>query len=152
MSKTLIQDVVTLIKEGWRPYNAEPDAAVYNNLRCGYVLRGRNKSRPYWFVRADVFLCLGCAARCMLKHPVGFPPPLPIKYSTVPPAEPFVLTPQELLARRELLTVQQAAYCLNVSVRKIYGYIAEGRLTRLKDLPVRVRAAEVRDLCQDFDE
>lgn len=70
----------------------------------------------------------------------------------MPPAEPFVLTPQELLARRELLTVQQAAYCLNVSVRKIYDYIAEGRLTRLKDLPVRVRAAEVRDLCQDFDE
>ena len=57
-----------------------------------------------------------------------------------------------MLARHELLNVRQAAYCLNVSERTIYDYIAEGRLVRLKENPVRVRAREVRELCRNFDE
>lgn len=152
MARTLIQDVVTLIKEGWRPYNAEPDHSVYQRLGCAFVLRGRNRRKPYWFVREDVFCCVGCGARCSLKRPEGFPPPLPIRYTALPPGQPYTLTPQEMLSRRNLLTVKQAAYCLNISERQVYDLIAEGKLVRLKDAPVRVRVDEVRALCTDFDE
>ena len=152
MARTLIQDVVTLIKEGWRPYNAEPDHSVYQRLGCAFVLRGRNRRKPYWFVREDVFCCVGCGARCSLKRPEGFPPPLPIRYSNVPYDQPFTLSPQEIMSRFDLLNVRQAAYCLNISERKIYDYIAEGRLVRLKENPVRVRTQEVKELCSNFDE
>ena len=57
-----------------------------------------------------------------------------------------------MLARYDILTVRQAAYVLNVSERRVYDYIAEGKLIKLKDTPVRVRADEVRALRKDFDE
>lgn len=149
--KTLVQDVVTLTRAGWRPYNAEPEASVYQRLGCSYSLGGR-RNKPYWFVRDDVFLCVGCGSRCLLKRPSGFPPPLPIRYSAVPQDQPYSLSPQEMLARHDILNVRQAAYCLNVSERRIYEYIAEGKLIRLKENPVRVRSKEVKELRSDFDE
>ena len=48
-----------LTREGWRPYDAEPDRSVYERLGCPHFLRGRRK--PFWFVRDDVFCCIGCA-------------------------------------------------------------------------------------------
>lgn len=150
MSRTRIQEIVTLTREGWRPYDAEPERSVYEKLGCPYFLCRRHK--PFWFVRGDVFCCIGCADHCTLKRPAGFPLPLPIRYSGVPPVRPYTLTPQEMLARRNLLNVKQAAYCLNVSERTVYNYIAEGRLVRLRDNPVRIRVDEVRELCKDFDE
>ena len=144
-------EIVTLTKEGWRPYNAEPDRSVYEKLGCNHALRG-SRRKPFWFVKDDVFCCIGCADHCVLKRPAGFPLPLPIRYAVVPPDQPFTLTPLEMLARHDILNVRQAAYCLNVSERQIYDYIAEGRLVKLKDNPVRVRAAEVNALRKDFDE
>ncbi len=149
--RTRILEIVTLIKEGWRPYNAEPARSVYEKLGCKHAVKG-DKSSPFWFVRGDVFCCIGCATHCTLKRPEGFPLPLPIKYSVVPVDQPYTLTPQEMLARHDLLTVRQAAYCLNVSERQIYDNIAEGKLVKLKDKPVRVRATEVKELRRDFDE
>ena len=87
-----------------------------------------------------------------LKRPAGFPLPLPIRYPGVPPVRPYTLTPQEMVDRHDLLNVRQAAYCLNVSERTIYDYIAEGKLVRLKENPVRVRSKEVKELRGDFDE
>ena len=130
--RTRILEIVTLTKEGWRPYNAEPDRSVYEKLGCNHALRG-SRRKPFWFVKDDVL-------------------PLPIRYAVVPPDQPFTLTPLEMLARHDILNVRQAAYCLNVSERQIYDYIAEGRLVKLKDNPVRVRAAEVNALRKDFDE
>ena len=150
MSKTLIQDVVTLVKEGWRPYRAEPSMIVYEKLGCP-LASGNRRRKPYWFVREDVFLCVGCGSRCLLKRPEGFPLPLPIRYSR-PVDQPFLLTPQEMVVRHDILNVRQAAYCLNVSERTIYDYIAEGKLIRLKENPVRVRSKEVKELRGDFDE
>lgn len=149
--RKLIQDIVTLTKEGWRPYDAEPDRSVYEKLGCTHVLRWQ-KRKPSWFVRGDVFCCIGCADHCTLKRPAGFPLPLPIRYSVVPPDQPYTLTPLEMLARHDILTVRQAAYCLNISERQVYDYIAEGKLVKLKDAPVRVRADEVKALRKDFDE
>lgn len=147
MSRSRILDVVSLIKEGWRPYQAKPDVRVYERLGCRL-----EKRQPLWFVRGDIYCCVGCSAHCCLQRPAGFPLPLPIRYRHLPHEEPFLLTPQELMARRNLLTVKQAAYCLNVSERQVYNYIAEGKLIRLKETPVRVRVDEVRALCTDFDE
>ena len=149
--RTRILEIVTLTKEGWRPYNAEPDRSVYEKLGCNHALRG-SRRKPFWFVKDDVFCCIGCADHWVLERPAGFPLPLPIRYAVVPPDQPFTLTPLEMLARHDILNVRQAAYCLNVSERQIYDYIAEGRLVKLKDNPVRVRAAEVNALRKDFDE
>ena len=57
-----------------------------------------------------------------------------------------------MLARHDRLNVKQAAYCLNVSERTVYDYIAEGRLIRLKGNPIRIRAKEVREMRENFDE
>lgn len=148
MSKTLIQDIVTLTKEGWRPYNAQPEGFVYERLRCRPFLRGK---KGYWFVRGDVFLCVGCAARCCLNRPNGFPAPLPIKYEYTPET-PYTLTPVEMAHRLDLLRVPQAAYCLNISERLVYDWIACGKLIKVKDEPIRVRAKEIRELQGSFDE
>lgn len=151
MTRARILEIVTLTREGWRPYDAEPEHRVYEKIGCEYVLRG-NRHRPFWFVRGDVFCCIGCPNHCTLKRPAGFPLPLPIRYSRVPEETPYFLTPREMLERHDLLNVRQAAYCLNVSERTIYNYIADGRLIRLKESPVRVRAKEVKELRNNFDE
>ena len=151
MTRSRIQAIVMLTKEGWRPYDAEPERSVYERLGCNPVLRGHRR-RPFWFVREDVFCCVGCTAYCTLKRPAGFPLPLPIRYSRAPSDQPYSLTPQEMVNRHDLLNVRQAAYCLNVSERTIYDYIAEGKLIRLKENPVRVRSKEVKELRGNFDE
>lgn len=68
--RTRIQEIVTLTKEGWRPYDAEPDRSVYEKLGCNHALRGQ-KRKPFWFVRDDVFCCIGCADHCTLKRPAA---------------------------------------------------------------------------------
>lgn len=151
MSRTKIMDIVTLTRNGWRPYNAKPDQKVYEALGCELALNGR-KDKPFWFVRDDVFCCVGCAAHCTLKRPAGFPLPLPINYPQRPPEQGYYLTPLEMLERHDLLNAKQAAYCLNVSERTIYNLIAEGKLVRLRENPVRVRSSEVKALREDFDE
>lgn len=151
MSLSRIMDIVMLTRAGWRPYNAVPDMSVYEKLGCDAVLGGR-KHRPIWFVRDDVFCCVGCEAHCTLKRPTGFPLPLPIKYPQMPPDQGYYLTPLEMLERHDLLNAKQAAYCLNVSERTIYNLIAEGKLVRLRENPVRVRSSEVKALREDFDE
>lgn len=149
MSRTLIQDVVSLTKAGWRPYNAQPDRSVYEKLGCDAVLRGK---KPLWFVREDVFCCIGCAARCCLTRPAGFPLPLPLQIRYAQPEHPYTLTPAEMVERKGLLTVKEASYCLNVSERQVYDWLAEGRLVQLKMRPIRVRATEVKAMMSDFDE
>ncbi len=66
--------------------------------------------------------------------------------------EHFTLTPQELVKRKPLLNVIEAAYCLNVSERKIYKWAAEGVLAALKLKPLRIKAEDVAKMMNDFDE
>ena len=44
--RTRIQEIVTLTKEGWRPYDAEPERSVYEKLGCNHALRGQ-KRKPF---------------------------------------------------------------------------------------------------------
>lgn len=152
MPRNRIHDIVTLTRGGWRPYDAEPEKGVYAAIGCELGLAPKKGKKPFWFVREDVFCCIGCANHCTLKRPAGFPLPLPINYPALPQGQTYQLTPKEMLARLNVLNAKQAAYCLNVSERTIYNYIAEGRLARLRDNPVRVRAADVRAMVEDFDE
>ena len=150
--KTIVQDIVTLVNDGWRIYNASPISDVYKQLKCPYWEKGQRGHKPHWFTKDDKFLCIGCAFRCSLLRPAGFPLPLPIRYEKLPKERRHTLTPNELLAKYDLLNVHQAAYILNVSERTIYDYIACGKLIRLKENPVRVRSKEIKELKENFDE
>jgi hypothetical protein len=151
----LIDDIVTLTKEGWRPYRGIVQAEVYQNLECEWgslALKGKNlRTRPYWFTRGDIYLCLGCTRRCSLNRPAGFQVPLDIHY-TYDPEQPFTLTPQEMIGRKHTLLVREAAYCLNCSESLVYRYITEGRLAALKDKPARIRVSDVAAMMNDFDD
>lgn len=149
MSKALIQDVVTLTHDGWQPYGENPQGEVYKRLACPHM--AGMKRKPFWFFRDKTFLCVGCQKRCILQNPAGFILPLPVRIRREPPTL-YNISPREMLERHDLLTVRQAAYCLNISERTVYDYIAEGKLARLKEAPVRVRAADVKALRENFDE
>lgn len=65
----------------------------------------------------------------------------------------FTLTPQQLVKRRHLLRVKEAAYCLHLSERKVQKMVQEGELIALRDHGViRIRATDVEALMNDFDE
>ena len=146
MSRTLITDIVQLTRDGWRPYNGRPEGYVYERLGCPYQLAKRSK--PYWFVKGDLYLCVGCARRCSLSRPEGFPLPLPIRYPE--PRLPYTLTPYEMVEKKPLLTVEEAAYCLNVGKRTVYGYIDMCKLNVLKENPKRVSSKDVKRMMEDF--
>ncbi|WP_294622929.1 helix-turn-helix domain-containing protein [uncultured Bilophila sp.] len=146
MSRTLIMDIVRLTRDGWRPYSGRPEGYVYERLGCPYLLAQRGK--PYWFVKGDLYLCVGCVRRCSLSRPEGFPAQLPIRYPE--PRQPYTLTPYEMVEKKPLLTVEEAAYCLNVSKRTVYDYIDLGKLNVLKEGPKRVSSRDVRRMMEDF--
>lgn len=148
--RSLIKQVAKLVQEGWRPYDAKPKPEVYERLECPNA-SAKSRKRPCWFVRGDIFCCIACERTCSLVRPKGFPPALPINYPQ--PPEPFMLTPQEMVARRHTLNVREVAYCLNVSERRVYTMIAEGELVALRGgKPLRVRASDVAKAMEDFDE
>lgn len=151
MTRSKVLDIVTLTRNGWLPYHLDPDASVYERVGCPKYSSGK-KEKPIWFVREDVFCCISCPTHCVLKNPAGFRLPLPFANAQTEPPKKYYITPLEMLARHDLLNAKQAAYCLNVSERTIYNYIAEGKLVRLKENPVRVRSSEVKALRENFDE
>lgn len=149
MPKHLIKTVARMVQDGWRPYDVQPRPEVYERIGCPNV-EAKPHKRPYWFVRGDIFCCISCERACSLVRPSGFPPALPINYPQT--AEPFTLSPQELVSRRHTLRVDEAAYCLNISERHVYSMVAEGKLTALREKPVRIRATDVAEAMEDFDE
>ena len=143
-----IAELLALGREGWRPYGVEPQAFVYERLRCT-----RHKARcgrPNWLYKGDIFLCVGCDVRCLLARPEGFTPTLPIRYPV--PEIPYTLSPLELASRKHVLGVDEVAYCLNVSHSTVYRWIETGKLIALRDKPVRIKSSCVLDLMNDFDE
>jgi excisionase family DNA binding protein len=64
----------------------------------------------------------------------------------------FSMSPQEIVEKKTLLRVDEAAYCLNVSERTIYEWTAVGILRKLKMRPVRIPSEDVLALMNDFNE
>jgi excisionase family DNA binding protein len=150
MSIAFIKNLISLVQGGWRPYNHAPRASVYEKLQCPHAdTRGRTK--PFWFVRGDIFVCVSCSKGCTLTRPDGFYLPLPIKYIEKPET-PYLLSPAEMVTHKALLRVDEAAYCLNVSERQIYDWITEGKLRKVKEQPIRIAAEDVMFHMTNFEE
>ncbi len=62
----------------------------------------------------------------------------------------FNLTPFQMVEKKALLTVKQAAYCLNVCTSKIYDWVVEGKLPATPDRPFRIPSAAVLQMMTDF--
>jgi excisionase family DNA binding protein len=149
-SIAFVRSIIALVQAQWRPYNYTPQPAVYERLGCPYAAP-KSRKRPIWFVRGDVFTCIGCSKGCSLSRPAGFCLPLPVEYPEAPD-KPFALTPAEMVQSKALLRVDEVAYCLNVSESKVYKWVAEGKLLKVRDQPIRIAAEEVASRMRDFDD
>lgn len=153
MTKQRIQSIINLTKSGWRAYNEKVEGNVYERLGCSYA-QSKGRNAPFWFYKENIFLCVGCSRGCTLSSPEGFVIPLPIPYiyKDMEPREVFHLTPQELVEKKSLLRVDEAAYCLNISRRLVRDWIRFGKLRRANDYPLRVLAEDVKLLMEDIEE
>lgn len=149
----LIDDIIKLTREGWRPYRGVVPNAVYETLGCPCGVLGKRETRirPYWFSRADIYVCVGCSKKCGLNRPAGFQPVLEVNYP-YDPEKPFTLTPEELVTSKSSLRADEAAYCLNCSVRTVYKFVSLGKLVGSKERPIRIRTQEVAAMMHDWDE
>lgn len=143
MNATLCRTLKKMFDDGFRQYAGEIDSQVYEQLGC------KDSTRAYWICRWPLLHCLGCNRRCTPKAPTGFQVPL----VTVSPStnKDFSLSPDELVAAKALLRIDEAAYCLNVSERTVRRLVDEGVLVRHVRQPVRVTAESVREEMQRVD-
>ncbi len=137
-SKSRTDPIIKLTQCGGRAYEGQATGEVYDKLDCEVKQRGRAR----WFAKSDLLLCIGCDRACTLPCPAGFQLSL-FKYPA-PPRPEFRLSPDELLAKRKLLTVVEAAYILNISPRQVRNMIHDGRFSVTKDHPMRVPVEEIR--------
>lgn len=139
MSKRAIEDLLALLSRGYAPYRGEVEGCVYTRLRCP------RSEKAAWFTRGQKFVCVGCARRCSQMHSEGFQLILPgvrrgfqVAFAMLP-----VISAAELVRAKALLRVEEAAFALGVSRSQVYQMIAEGKLHRHKDEPVRVTSESV---------
>jgi len=140
-AKRLIEDLLVLLDQGYAPYTGNVDGRVYARHSCP------RPEKAAWFTRAGRYICLGCARRCPQADAIGFQLSLPgvrrgfqVAFAMLPS-----VTAQDLVRSKALLRVDEAAYVLNVSRSQVYQMIAEGKLDRHEDEPVRVTAESVRE-------
>lgn len=138
-NKRAIEDLLALLARGYMPYGGEVAGCVYARLRCP------RPEKAAWFTRGQQYVCLGCARRCSQTHGEGFQLILPgvrrgfqVAFATLP-----AISAAELLKKKPLLRAEEAAYALGISRNQVYVLIAEGRLTRHVDEPVRVTSESV---------
>lgn len=143
-----IERIMFLTERGWYPYEGSVDISVYEQLKCPAPLFAK------WLYEGKDALeaaCVGCERYCTVDCSTGF------KSISKRPQQPyrghyFSLSPMEMVKRFHVLTVQQAAYCLNVSIRTIYTYVDMAKVTVLKTRPLRIKAKDVYKMMNDFDE
>lgn len=138
-AKRAIEDLLALLARGYAPYRGEVNGCVYGRLRCP------RPEKAAWFTRGHKYVCLGCARRCSQMHPDGFQLILPgvrrgfqVAFATLP-----AISARELVEKKAFLRADEAAYALGVSRNQVYALIAEGRLIRHVDDPVRVTSKSV---------
>ncbi len=135
-----IDDILKVLGRGYQVYQGPVESAVYRALSCAKPKRAR------WFVRDGRYVCLGCGRGCCWTNG-GFQPVLlsqRARPGRVMLAELKIVTPEQLLAAKSLLRVDEVAYCLNVSPREVGKLIDEGRLVKHVARPIRVTAESVR--------
>jgi hypothetical protein len=138
-NKRAIEDLLTLLARGYAPYRGEVEGCVYARLRCP------RPEKAAWFTRGEQHVCLGCGKRCSQSHGEGFQLILPgvrrgfqVAFATLPS-----ISARELAEKKALLNVAETAFALGVSRSQVYQMIAEGKLTRHVDEPVRVTSESV---------
>jgi excisionase family DNA binding protein len=150
MNASLIRGIIDLTNANWRPYNYEVPKAIYDRLECPHAY-SKGQKKPFWFCRGDIFLCVSCSKGCTLTRPEGMLLTLPLRFSSSKPKKEFLLPPAELARSKYLLRPDEAAYCLNISVRTVYTWIDEGKLRKLKAHPTRIAAEDVARLMTEFE-
>ena len=145
-----IDSILYLTERGWYPFTGKVAPEVYKALACPAPLFAK------WLYEGKEGLevaCVGCDRLCRTSELEGFSPS-PRRLKTVYRGSYgyYTLWPAEMVKRLSLLSVSQAAYCLHISERTVYDYIATGKLLALKDRPIRVKSADVAALMNTFDE
>lgn len=169
MIKRITAEIAALHSAGWRPFQGCVSTTVYHKLPCGQEQKAERdflpgcspdvatkrpkktqKAFPFWFYCGDTYLCLGCHKRCCLTRPAGFQCELELRYNTQ--REKYTLSPQEMVRKLNQLTVEQTAYCLNISRNQVYHWVREGKLPRTKTDVVRIPTTAVRALLEERDD
>lgn len=132
-------DLLRALRDGWRPFRGHVDGSVYGRLDC------RRSSRARWLTRDDAYLCLGCDRRCAVADGDGMQRALPVDtpLPDLGPEDLPYLTAAQMLHAFEVFKVAQLEYILNLSRAEVYRCIADGRLEKVSDRPVRVSKASV---------
>lgn len=147
--KSQIDAITRYIEMGYRAFTGQVSASVYEKLACPAPVFA--KWLLYQGATQKKAVCVGCDKECKPANIDYFS--LDTQFKALDYRKHYyAITPTDMVRRHALLTVKQAAYCLNVSERTIYNMIAEGKLVRTRDNPVRVRASEVEQYMNDFDE
>lgn len=135
-----VKDLLELLAKGYAPYSGEVSGRVYDELRC------HRPGAASWFVKGTRAICMGCRRSCIRVGGAGFQLMLPGtgKRFTVAVAALPAIPASELVRLKEWLRVDEAAFCLGVSERRVYDMAAEGILVRHQDPPVRVSSESVR--------
>ncbi len=134
MTVAQLKEFAELFGKGFRPYTGEILPVVYERREC------KDPSKAYWICKWPILHCFGCHRRCTPKSAEGFQVMLPEEVKSSRPK----LTPAEIMAAKHFLRVDEAAYCLNVSTRKIYSMAAEGKLIAHVDKPLRITVESVK--------
>lgn len=146
--KSQIDAITRYVEMGYRAFTGQVSASVYEKLACPAPVFA--KWLLYQGDGQKKAVCVGCSKECKPDNLDDFA--LKTQVRVIDYKKPYAITPSDMVKRHSLLTAKQAAYCLNVSERTIYNMIAEGKLVRTRDNPVRVRASEVEQYMNDFDE
>lgn len=139
MSRATVRDLVQVMASGWIPYSGAVDETLYKELGC---------PRPkdaMWFVQDGRYLCVSCRKRCARLDSARFQPLLPVSARRSPWRAAFAQLPmvsvEEFMRSRKGggLRVDEAAWVLCISPRRVYDLIEEGALQRYGAIdPMRV--------------
>lgn len=138
---SIIDDVLAVIEEGYRPYYGKVSEQGKKQVKC------ENWDNTFWFVketdRRRSFMCLGCESRpCVLIDPEGFEltMQIPLKSTKISFMEARAIPTAELFKRKKWFRVEEAASLLAISDRQVRKLVDFGILTRHVDNPVRITA------------
>lgn len=139
MNSTLCRTLRKMLADGFEQYDGVIDPAVYDRLKC------EKPERAYWICNWPIMHCLGCNRRCTPKDIRGFQLVLPTESSANNSANPQPVEKIAALLNKKFLRPDEAAFCLNVSERKIRNWVAEGILITLKRKPIRITSESVKE-------